>query len=79
LNEAIRGTSFAIAFCESPHQPGDPEVVMNGFIEYAAFAGAIIGSIGLALALEWFGLNGLFRLMPGRAHERMDDPAAAKK
>lgn len=52
---------------------------MNGFIEYAAFAGAIIGSIGLALALEWFGLNGLFRLMPGRAHERMDDPAAAKK
>ncbi len=41
---------------------------MNGFIEYAAFAGSIIGSIGLALALEWFGLNGLFRLMPGRAH-----------
>ncbi len=39
---------------------------MNGFVEYAAFAGAIIGSIGLALALEWVGLNGLFRLMPGR-------------
>ncbi|HEY6465362.1 MAG TPA: hypothetical protein VIY69_05180 [Candidatus Acidoferrales bacterium] len=52
---------------------------MNGFIEYAAFAGAIIGSIGLALALEWVGLNGLFRLMPGRAHERMDDRAAVKK
>ena len=40
---------------------------MNGFIEYAAFAGAIISSIGLALGLEWVGLNGLFRLMPGRS------------
>lgn len=52
---------------------------MNGFIEYAAFAGAIIGSIGLALALEWAGLNGLFRLMPGRAQERIDDSPPAKK
>ena len=43
---------------------------MNGFIEYAAFAGAIISSIGLALGLEWLGLNGLFRLMPHRAQER---------
>jgi hypothetical protein len=40
---------------------------MNGFIEYAAFAGAIIASIGLALGLEWIGLNGFFSLMPGRA------------
>ena len=39
---------------------------MNGFLEYAAFASAIIASIGLALGLEWIGLNGLFRLMPGR-------------
>jgi hypothetical protein len=52
---------------------------MNGFIEYAAFAGSIIGSIGLALALEWVGLNGLFRLMPGRAHERINDHASPKK
>lgn len=43
---------------------------MNGFIEYAAFAGAIIASIGLALGLEWLGLNGLFRLMPSRAQHR---------
>lgn len=52
---------------------------MNGFIEYAAFAGAVISAIGLALALEWFGLNGLFRLMPGRVHERIDNGATAKK
>ena len=39
---------------------------MNGFLEYAAFASAVIASIGLALGLEWIGLNGLFRLMPGR-------------
>ena len=52
---------------------------MNGFIEYAAFAGAVIGSVGLAMVLEWIGLNGLFRLMPGRAHERMDDHASGKK
>jgi hypothetical protein len=43
------------------------EAVMNGFMEYIAFAGSIIASIGLALGLEWLGLNGLFRLMPGRA------------
>lgn len=43
---------------------------MNGFVEYAAFAGAIIASIGLALGLEWLGLNGLFRLMPQRAQQR---------
>jgi hypothetical protein len=58
---------------------------MNGLIEYAAFAGAVIGSIGLALALEWVGLNGLFRLMPGRVQERSslpkvtDEPAARQK
>jgi hypothetical protein len=47
------------------------EVEMSGFMEYAAFAGAVIASIGLALGLEWLGLNGIFRLMPGRAHERV--------
>jgi hypothetical protein len=47
------------------------EAAMNGFIEYAAFAGAIIASIGLALGLEWIGLNGLFRLMPGRLHQQV--------
>ncbi len=58
---------------------------MDGFIEYAAFAGAVIGSIGLALALEWVGLHGLFRLMPGKVHDRSsapqlsDDPATRRK
>jgi len=58
---------------------------MNGFIEYAAFAGAVIGSIGLALALEWVGLHGLFRLMPGKVQERSstqqasDEPATRRK
>jgi hypothetical protein len=68
--------AFAIAYFESPTSPAILEAAMNGFIEYAAFAGAIIGSIGLALALEWVGLNGLFRLMPGRAHERAAELAA---
>ena len=58
---------------------------MNGFIEYAAFAGAVIGSIGLALALEWVGLHGLFRLMPGKVEQRSstrqlaDEPTARRK
>lgn len=40
---------------------------MNGFLEYAAFATAVIASIGLALGLEWLALNGMFRVMPARA------------
>jgi hypothetical protein len=52
---------------------------MNGFIKYAAFAGAIIGSIGLALALEWVGLHGLFRLMPGRVQEQRQGSTEARK
>lgn len=37
---------------------------MNGFIAFAEITGAIIASIGFALALEWYGLNGLMRLLP---------------
>jgi hypothetical protein len=55
------------------------EAVMNGFIEYAAFASAIIASIGLALGLEWLGLNGLFRLMPRPVKARQADAEAHRK
>ena len=37
---------------------------MNGFIAFAEITGAIVASMGLALALEWCGLNGLMRLLP---------------
>ncbi|MDE3109247.1 MAG: hypothetical protein KGL02_04830 [Acidobacteriota bacterium] len=35
--------------------------------------GVILASFGIAVALEWWGLNGLMRLLPGRggvSHER---------
>ena len=51
---------------------------MSSFIEYAAFAGAIIGSIGLALVLEWVSLHGLFRVMPGRLHQPVSAASATK-
>ena len=37
---------------------------MDSFIGFAEVTGAILAALGLALGLEWFGLNGLMRLMP---------------
>lgn len=37
---------------------------MDSFIAFAEITGAILAALGLALALEWWGLNGLMRLMP---------------
>jgi len=37
---------------------------MVSFAAFAEISGAIIAAVGLALALEWFGVNGLLRLMP---------------
>jgi hypothetical protein len=37
---------------------------MSGFIAFAEVTGAILASLGIALALEWYGLNGLMRLLP---------------
>lgn len=39
---------------------------MNGFLAFAEITAAILASLGIALALEWYGLNGLMRLLPGR-------------
>lgn len=39
---------------------------MNGFVAFMEISGAIVASLGVALALEWCGLNGLIRLLPGR-------------
>jgi hypothetical protein len=41
---------------------------MNGFIAFAEITGAILASLGLALALEWYGLSGLMRLLPAARH-----------
>jgi hypothetical protein len=50
---------------------------MDGFIEFAVFAGAIIASIGLALGLEWLSISGFFRLMPkAKTVSHGDLPAA---
>jgi hypothetical protein len=37
---------------------------MDSFIAFAEVTGAILAALGLALALEWYGLNGLMHLMP---------------
>lgn len=37
---------------------------MDSFIGFAEVTGAILAALALALGLEWFGLNGLMRLMP---------------
>lgn len=37
---------------------------MNGFVAFAEVSGAILASMGIALVLEWCGLNGLMRLLP---------------
>jgi hypothetical protein len=36
---------------------------MNDIIGLSGVAGVIVASVGLALVLEWLGLNGLMRLM----------------
>jgi hypothetical protein len=40
---------------------------MDNFLTFAAMAGAVVASIGLALGLEWLSLHWLMRLMPQRA------------
>jgi hypothetical protein len=46
---------------------------MNGFIAFAEVTGAILASLGIALALEWYGLNGLMRLLPTARHNSAPD------
>jgi hypothetical protein len=46
---------------------------MGSFIAFAEITGAIIGALGLALALEWIGLYGLTSLMPVRRDPPRDE------
>ncbi len=39
---------------------------MEGLFDFAAVAGAVVVSLGIALSLEWFALNTLMKLMPAR-------------
>jgi hypothetical protein len=39
---------------------------MEQVINFAGIAGAILGSMALALWIEWISLRGLLRLMPAR-------------
>jgi hypothetical protein len=41
---------------------------MVNFASFAEISGAIIVAVGLALALEWYGVNSLLRLMPAPKH-----------
>jgi hypothetical protein len=40
------------------------EGIMEALIDFAAVAGAIVFSLGVALSLEWFALNTLMKMMP---------------
>ncbi|MGH9563853.1 MAG: hypothetical protein ACRD3S_20560 [Terracidiphilus sp.] len=46
---------------------------MNGFIAFAEVTGVILASLGVALALEWYGLNGLMRLLPSARNSSTPD------
>ncbi|MGA8142418.1 MAG: hypothetical protein WB987_00835 [Candidatus Acidiferrales bacterium] len=39
---------------------------MEALLDFAAVSGAIVLSLGIALSLEWFALNGLLKFMPPR-------------
>ena len=46
---------------------------MDSFIAFAEVTGALLAALGLALVLEWYGLNGLMQLMPAtRRHPPRD-------
>jgi hypothetical protein len=45
---------------------------METMIGFAEVTGAILGALGLALALEWATLSGLFRLMPVQQSKEKD-------
>jgi hypothetical protein len=42
------------------------EAVMISFVEFAEITGAVLAAFALAVGLEWLGLYGLTRFMPGR-------------
>ena len=39
---------------------------MEALLDFAAVSGAVVLSLGVALSLEWFALNGLLKMMPPR-------------
>jgi hypothetical protein len=41
---------------------------MVNFASFAEISGTIIAAVGLALALEWYGVNSLLRRMPAPKH-----------
>jgi hypothetical protein len=49
---------------------------MNGFIAFAEVTGAILASLGVALAIEWYGLNGLMHLLPAARRSSAPDESA---
>lgn len=49
---------------------------MTNVINFAGVTAAIVGSMALALWIEWVGLRGLMRLMPTRSGA-LGRPAAA--
>jgi len=44
---------------------------MNGFIAFTEVSGAILASVGIALAIQWCGLNALMRLLPAARRSSM--------
>lgn len=52
---------------------------MRAILDFAGVAGAIGGSVALALWIEWASLRGLMRLMPARAADAEKAGAAAER
>lgn len=53
---------------------GEKEKAMDSFLQLATVAGAIVAAIGLALGLEWLGLNTLMHLMPAARRNSHANP-----
>lgn len=47
---------------------------MDSLLQLATVAGAIVAAVGLALGLEWLGLNTLMHLMPAVRRNSQSNP-----
>jgi hypothetical protein len=52
---------------------------MEGLIDFVAVGGAIVVSLGIALSLEWFALNGLMKMMPAQRASIASEAAAEEQ
>jgi hypothetical protein len=63
LTRFISIVAFGPIFAPRSGRARQEEAAVNDIIRLSGVAGVIAASVGLALGLEWLGLNGLMRLM----------------